>query len=155
MASQQHDTVFPDEDIDDEDEEFHEYEEEDEEEDDVLVEDEETNPSASISAPSVTVAVPGSVISNGETRPPILTPTATTIVFAMNANVWIKLKRKNLWKIHVSFFNVYGPTKTRWSCYKVFSITQRREVLLITTTPLNSTIKSNRNSNSISTRTSS
>ncbi|CAJ2631527.1 unnamed protein product [Trifolium pratense] len=80
MASQQHDTVFPDEDIDDEDEEFHEYEEEDEEEEeDVLVEEEEN---ASISAPSVTVAVPGSAISNGEIRPPIVTPTATTIVFA-------------------------------------------------------------------------
>ncbi|WJX80215.1 hypothetical protein P8452_63240 [Trifolium repens] len=93
MASQQHDTVFPDEDIDDEDEEFHEYEEEDEEEDDVLVEDEENNPSASISAPSVTVAVPGSVISNGETRPPILTPTATTIVFA---NSFSDSKRQRL-----------------------------------------------------------
>ncbi|XP_058738625.1 probable transcription factor At5g28040 [Vicia villosa] len=81
MASQQHDTVF--EDIDDDEDEFHEYEE-DEEDDDVLVDDEETDPpssSRSVSVPSVTVAVPGSVISNGAIRPPILTPTATTIVF--------------------------------------------------------------------------
>lgn len=80
MASQQHDTVFPEEDIDDEEDEFHEYEEEDEEDDDVLVDDEENDlpsASASISVPSVTVAVPG-----GALRPPILTPTATTIIFA-------------------------------------------------------------------------
>ncbi|CAI8615533.1 unnamed protein product [Vicia faba] len=82
MASQQHDTVFPEEDIDDDEDEFHEYEE-DEEDDDVLVIDEEENdrPSSTRSVPSVTVAVPGSVISNGVIRPPILTPTATTIVF--------------------------------------------------------------------------
>lgn len=82
MASQQHDTVFPEEDIDDEEDEFHEYEEEDEEDDDVLVDDEDNDlpsasASASISVPSVTVAVPG-----GGLRPPILTPTATTIIFA-------------------------------------------------------------------------
>jgi len=79
MASQQHDTVFPEEDIDDEEDEFHEYEE-DEEDDDVLVDDEENDlpsASASISVPSVTVAVPG-----GGLRPPILTPTATTIIFS-------------------------------------------------------------------------
>ncbi|CAK8544738.1 unnamed protein product [Lathyrus sativus] len=82
MASQQHDTVFPEEDIDDDEDEFHEYEE-DEEDDDVLVDEEENDPSSSSrSVPSVTVAVPGSVISNGVIRPPISTPTATTIVFA-------------------------------------------------------------------------
>ncbi|KAK7337884.1 hypothetical protein VNO77_18473 [Canavalia gladiata] len=80
MASEQHDTVFPEEDMDDDDDESQEDEEEEEEDDDVLGDDEENEPSPSASsALAVTVAVPGSAISNGGNAP-ISTSTATTIV---------------------------------------------------------------------------
>ncbi|KAK7284274.1 hypothetical protein RJT34_19018 [Clitoria ternatea] len=79
MASDQHDTVFPEEDIDDDDEESQEDEEEEEEDDDVLNDDEENEPSPSSAALSVTVAVPGSSVSNGG-KPPISTATATTTI---------------------------------------------------------------------------
>ncbi|KAI4301889.1 hypothetical protein L6164_035126 [Bauhinia variegata] len=90
MASEQDDTVFPEEDIDDDDEESQE-DEDDEDDDDVLgeaVDDEENEVSpsnssalavAGVSAAAVTVAVPSSGISNGENTP-ISAATATTIV---------------------------------------------------------------------------
>ncbi|XP_004494676.1 probable transcription factor At3g04930 [Cicer arietinum] len=93
MASQQHDTVFPEEDIDEDEEGFHEYEEEEEEDDDVLVFDEENEPSATGSALAVTVAVPGSSISNGGVRAPISTPTTTMIVFADSSSSDSKRQR--------------------------------------------------------------
>ncbi|TKY61411.1 Mediator-associated protein 1 [Spatholobus suberectus] len=77
MASQQHDAVFREEDMDDDDDESQE-DEEYEEDDDVLADDEENEPSPS-AALAVTVAVPGSAVSNGGAAP-ISTPTATTIV---------------------------------------------------------------------------
>ncbi|XP_027350130.1 probable transcription factor At5g28040 [Abrus precatorius] len=82
MASQQHDTVFPEEEMDDDDEESQEDEEEEEDDDDVLVDDEENEPSPSASsALAVTVAVPGSTVSNGGNAPiSAATATATTIV---------------------------------------------------------------------------
>lgn len=84
MASEQHDTVFPEEDMDDDDDEsqFDLEEEEEEDDDDVLVDDEENEPSPSTSsALAVTIAVPGSTISNGD-KPPISTATATRIIAA-------------------------------------------------------------------------
>ncbi|KAI4350039.1 hypothetical protein L6164_010566 [Bauhinia variegata] len=87
MASEQDDTVFPEEDIDDEDEESQE-DEEDDDDDDVLgeAEDDEVSPSISSalaiagdSVAAVTVAVPGLGISNGANAQ-ISEATATTIV---------------------------------------------------------------------------
>ncbi|XP_020210997.1 probable transcription factor At3g04930 [Cajanus cajan] len=75
MASQQHDAVFREEDMDDDDEsqEDEEYEEDD---------DEENDPSLSASAAlAVTVAVPGSAVSNGAPAP-MSAPSATTVVVA-------------------------------------------------------------------------
>ena len=83
MASEQHDTVFPDEDMDDDDEESQEdEEEEDMDDDDVLPDDEENDPSPSTSsaALAVTVAVPGSSLPNGDTAPISTPATATTTV---------------------------------------------------------------------------
>ncbi|QCD77667.1 probable transcription factor At3g04930 [Vigna unguiculata] len=78
MASQQHDAVFREEDMDDEDDESQE-DEEFEEDDDVLPADDEENEPSPSAALAVTVAVPGSAISNGGAAP-LSTPTATTIV---------------------------------------------------------------------------
>ncbi|XP_057720840.1 probable transcription factor At3g04930 [Arachis stenosperma] len=91
MASEQHDTVFPEEDMDEDDEESQEDEEEEDiDDDDVLPDDEENEPSPSTSsaALAVTVAVPSSVIPNGE-KAPISTPTAnaaTTVVVALEGS---------------------------------------------------------------------
>ncbi|XP_028790317.1 probable transcription factor At3g04930 [Neltuma alba] len=89
MASDQHDAVFPEEDLDDEDDES---QEDDDDDDDVLGEpeddeDREASPSTSsalaptLPGPSatVTVAVPSSTVSNGAPAP-IPSTTATTIV---------------------------------------------------------------------------
>ncbi|KAI9084881.1 hypothetical protein K1719_033287 [Acacia pycnantha] len=87
MASVQHDTVFPEEDLDDDDDESQEDEDEDEDED-VLGEheddeDRDASPSTSSALPvpssTVTVAVPGSAVSNGAPAPISMTA-ATTIV---------------------------------------------------------------------------
>ena len=89
MASQQHDTVFPEEDLDDDDE-SPEDEEDDDDDDDVLGEpedDDETEASPSTSSvlpvsgtsPVVTVAVPGSGVDNGRSAP-ISTTIATAVV---------------------------------------------------------------------------
>lgn len=91
MASDQHDTVFPEEDLDDDDDESQE-DEDDDDDDDVLGEpdddeDREASPSTSsalaVTVPdpsaTVTVAVPGSATSNGAAAP-ISTTAATTIV---------------------------------------------------------------------------
>ncbi|MED6222298.1 hypothetical protein PIB30_063058 [Stylosanthes scabra] len=89
MASEQHDTVFPD--MDDDDEESQEDEEEEDiDDDDVLPDDEENEPSPSTSsaALAVTVAVPSAAIPNGENAP-ITTPTtnaATTVVVALEGS---------------------------------------------------------------------
>ncbi|KHN43212.1 hypothetical protein glysoja_001795 [Glycine soja] len=58
MASQQHDAVFREEDMDDDDDESQEDGDYEEEDDDVLADDEENEPSPS-TALAVTVAVPG------------------------------------------------------------------------------------------------
>lgn len=97
MASEQHDTVFPEEDLDDDDDESQE-DEEDDDDDDVLgdpEDDEERDASPSTSSAlavpvpnvsaAVTVAVPGSVVSNGQSVP-ISATTATTIVVPESAD---------------------------------------------------------------------
>ncbi|KAL9320355.1 hypothetical protein ACSQ67_012194 [Phaseolus vulgaris] len=78
MASQHHDAVFREEDMDDDDDESQE-DEEFEEDDDVLAADDEENERSPSTALAVTVAVPGSAISNGGAAP-LSTSTATTIV---------------------------------------------------------------------------
>lgn len=80
MASQQHDAVFREVEMDEDDDESQE-DEEYEEDDDVLQDEEENHPSPS-AALAVTVAVPGSAISNGGGVTPISAPTATTIVIS-------------------------------------------------------------------------
>ena len=78
MASQHHDAVFREEDMDDDDDESQE-DEEFEEDDDVLAADDEENERSPSTALAVTVAVPGFAISNGGAAP-LSTSTATTIV---------------------------------------------------------------------------
>jgi len=78
MASQHHDAVFREEDVDEDDDESQE-DEEFEEDDDVLAADDEENERSPSTALAVTVAVPGSGISNGGAAP-LSTSTATTIV---------------------------------------------------------------------------